>query len=162
MQQQTSVLETLVYLFDYLVYEQVTPPSAEELHAKLRSAGFHKNDVDRAMTWLLELNDLQETDESPASTSQAIRLFTDAECDKILEEGRDCLHQLVRLGVIDAHLREVIIHKLMTLDESDITADEIRWVALMAIYNRKGKETSVVWLEKSLLEQNDMFYIHTS
>ncbi len=156
MQQSVSLLDTLVYLFDYLVYENTTPPSVDELHAKLDEAGFHKADVERAMTWLIDLNDLQENIVLQAPSAEAIRVFTPAECGKIAEEGRDCLRELVRLGVIDARLREIIIHKLMTLEENNITADEIKWVTLMAVYNRDGKESSIVWLEQSLTEDGEI------
>ncbi|PID64118.1 MAG: hypothetical protein CR974_00410 [Gammaproteobacteria bacterium] len=160
MQQPVSLLDTLVYLFDYLVYEKATPPSVDELHAKLGEAGFPKADVERAMTWLLDLNDLQESNVLQTPSHQAVRQFTPAEAGKIAEDGRDCLRELVRLGVIDTRLREIIIHKLMTLEEIDITADEIKWIALMAVYNREGKEASAIWLEQSLLEEADIPVVH--
>lgn len=152
MQHHHSVLDTLVYLFDYLVYEKKQRPSVAEMHEELGAAGFAEKDIDRAMSWLLDLNDLQEGNVLKAPSKHAIRQFTDAESTKISAEGRDFLQKLTHMGVIDTRLREILIQKLMTLDEEDISADEVTWVTLMAVFNRPGQEANAVWLEQTLLD----------
>lgn len=152
MQHHHSVLDTLVYLFDYLVYEKKQRPSVAEMHEELGAAGFAEKDIDRAMSWLLDLNDLQEGNVLKAPSKHAIRQFTDAESTKISAEGRDFLQKLTHMGVIDTRLREILIQKLMTLDEEDISADEVTWVTLMAVFNRPGQEANAVWLEQALLD----------
>lgn len=153
MQHHHSVLDTLVYLFDYLVYEKKQRPSVAEMHEELDAAGFDKKLIERAMSWLLDLNDMQEGTMMQSPTPQAIRRFTDAEAAKISAEGRDFLLKLTYMGVIDTRLREILIQKLMTLDEEDISVDEVTWVALMATFNRPGQEANAVWLERALLEE---------
>lgn len=160
MQNHYSVLDTLVYLFDYLVYEKKTRPSMDEMHEELGAAGFEKKDIERAMTWLLDLNDLQEGNVFNAPRSQAVRQFTEAEAAKISIEARGFLYELTRLGVIDARLREILIQKMMTLDEEQLSTDEVKWIALMAIYNRPGQEANSVWLEQSLLEEKSLPSTH--
>ncbi len=160
MQYQHGVLDTLVYLFDYLVYEKKARPSVDEMHEELGAAGFDPKEVERAMKWLLDLNDLHESCVVKAPSKQAVRLYTDLEKDKISAAGRDCLQTMTELGVIDTRLREIIIQKLMVLDENDITADEIKWVALMAIYNRDNQEASAIWIEQALLQANGVSKTH--
>lgn len=152
MQHQHTVLDTLVYLFDYLVYEKKERPTVAEMHEELGAAGFAEKDIDRAMSWLLDLNDLQEGDVLKSPGHTAIRRFTDAEEEKISAEAQDFLRQLTRLQVIDTRLREILIQKLMILDEESIDSDEVKWVALMALYNRPGQEANTVWLEQLLLD----------
>jgi len=152
---QHTVLDTLVYLFDYLVYEKKTQTSLEEMHQELGAAGFAKHDIDRAMAWLLDLNKQQEAPNSKTPSANAIRQFSDSEMEKISAESRGFLFHLTQLGVIDTKLREIIIQKLMVLDEDEIDIDEVKWVTLMAIFNKPGQEANSTWLEQ-LLSQEPM------
>lgn len=160
MQHQHTVLDTLVYLFDYLVYEKKQRPSVAEMHEELGAAGFAKKDIERAMSWLLDLNDLQEGDMLKSPSQQSVRQFTTMEVTKISAKGREFLLKLTQMGVIDTRLREILIQKLMTLDEEAISVDEVTWVALMAIFNRPGQEANSVWLEQSLLEEQYVNRLH--
>lgn len=149
---QNSVLDILVYLFDYLVYEKKTRPTNTEMQEELSAAGFSSKDIDRAMEWLLDLNNLQEDSQLKTPKHHAIRQFTDEEVTKISIDSRNLLYQLTRMGVIDTKLREILIQKLMTLDEEQIDVDEVKWVTLMAIFNRPGQEANATWLEHSLAD----------
>ncbi|MBS9778356.1 MAG: DUF494 domain-containing protein [Gammaproteobacteria bacterium] len=150
---QSSVLDILVYLFDYLVYEKKERPSIEDMQDELNSAGFSQKDIDRAMSWLLDLNDLQESEVLKSPSDSALRIFTTDEIAKLSGPARGFLFELTNMGVIDARLREILIQKLMSLDEDIISIDEVKWVALMAIFNRPGQEANTIWLEQSLLSE---------
>lgn len=158
--QQYSVLDTLVYLFDYLVYEKKERPSVAEMHEELDAAGFARKDIDRAMSWLVDLNEMQENRVMKFPRQTAVRVFTEREMSKISVESRGFLHRLTQLGVIDTRLREILIQKLMTLDEETIDTDEVKWVALMALYNRPGQEANAVWLEQLLLTEYNENGLH--
>ncbi len=154
MQSQPTVLDTLVYLFDYLVYEKKERPTIAEMHEELGGAGFAQKDIDRAMQWLTHLNHLQESgaDIKQLPSTYAVRQFSREEMVKITPEGQNFIRQLVRMGVLDTQLREIVVHKLMGLDESVIGKLEVNWVVLMALYNRPGQEANTVWLEQALLD----------
>lgn len=151
---QNSVLDILVYLFDYLVYDKKERPTVGEMQEELSAAGFAQKDIDRAMSWLLDLNDLQESAVLKSPSHQALRVFTAEEAAKISAASRGFLYQLTKMGVIDTRLREILIQKLMSLDEDVISVDEVKWVTLMAIFNRPGQEANTVWLEQSLLAES--------
>ncbi|PIE44941.1 MAG: hypothetical protein CSA45_04750 [Gammaproteobacteria bacterium] len=146
-----KVLDILVYLFDYLVYEKKTRPSIEEMQEELNEAGFAEKDIDRALVWLIDLNDLQADVMIKAPSSKAIRVFTEKEKEKLPTATRGFIYQLTKMGVIDTRLREIIIQKLLALDEDIISVNEVKWVTLMAVYNRPGQEANAVWLERSLV-----------
>ncbi len=160
MQQQVSILDTLTHLFDYLVYQKKTPPSVEEIHHDLGAMGFQQVEIDKAMSWLISLNEQQDDKKIQAYSSDKLRLYSPSECVKISLEGRNLLDELVALGVIEPRLREIIIVNLMFLEEQDITAEEIKRIALMAIFNRKGQEVNAVWLERSLWEDTGVVILH--
>lgn len=162
MQSQHSVLDTLVYLFDYLVYEKKQRPSVAEMHQELGAAGFAQQDIDRAMDWLTHLNNLQESgaDIKRPPNAKAVRQFSKEEAAKITPEGQGFIHKLVQMGVLDAQLREILIHKLMGLDEEEIGEVEVNWVVLMALYNRPGQEANTVWLEQLLLDDHVQRALH--
>lgn len=160
MQSQHSVLDTLVYLFDYLVYEKKQRPSVAQMHEELGAAGFAQQDIDKAMDWLTHLNDLQENGSQKPPSGQAIRQFSSEEAAKITPQGQGFIHKLVQMGVLDTQLREILIHKLMGLDEAEIGELEINWVVLMALYNRPGQEASTVWLEQLLIDHHVTDKLH--
>lgn len=150
---QHTVLDTLLYLFDYLVYEKKTRPTVDEMHEELGAAGFEQSDIDRALAWLLDLNDLQEGDMLKVPSKYSVRQFTETEMRKISPESRGFLYQLTQMGVIDTRLREILIQKLMVLDEEEISLDDMKWVTLMAIFNKPGCEAESVWLEQLILNE---------
>ncbi|PIE44926.1 MAG: hypothetical protein CSA44_02845 [Gammaproteobacteria bacterium] len=159
MHSQPTVLDTLVYLFDYLVYEKKERPTIAEMHKELDGAGFAQKDIDRAMNWLTHLNNLQDSgaDIKQLPNTYAVRQFSREEAAKITPEGQNFIRQLVQIGVLDTRLREIVIHKLMGLDEPLIGKLEINWVVLMALFNRPGQEANTVWLEQLLVnEQNTL------
>ncbi len=158
MQSQPTVLDTLVYLFDYLVYEKKKRPTIAEMHEELGAAGFSQKDIDRAMDWLAHLDTLQESNTSikPLSDTPSIRQFSDKETAKITLEGRNFIHKLVRMNVLDKQLCEILIHKLMSLDEQQLGELEINWVVLMVLYNRDGQEANTTWLEQLLMEKQPL------
>lgn len=162
MQSQHTVLDTLVYLFDYLVYEKKERPTVAEMHKELGAAGFSQQDIDKAMDWLTHLNNLQESgaDIKTPSNPNAVRQFSHEETAKITPEGQDFIHKLVQMGILDTQLREILIHKLMGLDEAEIGELEVNWVVLMALYNRPGQEENAVWLEQLLLTEYNENGLH--
>lgn len=153
---QHTVLDTLLYLFDYLVYEKKTRPTVDEMHEELGAAGFAQDDIDRALAWLSDLNDLQEGNMLKPPSRKSIRQFTALEMTKISEEGRGFLYQLTQMGVIDTRLREILIQKLMVLDEEEISLDDMKWVTLMAIFNRPGCEAESIWLEQLIMNESKL------
>lgn len=162
MQSQHTVLDTLVYLFDYLVYERKDRPTVAEMNKELGAAGFAQKDIDKAMEWLTHLNDLQDNgvEIKPLSNQHAMRQFSPEECHKISTDGQDFIYKLVEMGILDIAQREIIIDKLMSLDEPEIGEVAVNWVVLMALYNRKGQEANTVYLEQLLIDKKYRQTVH--
>ncbi len=162
MQGKYSVLDTLVYLFDYLVYESKERPTTDEVNEKLEVAGFSQKDIDTAMDWLAHLNALQENGETikPLSNTNALRQFSPEESKKITPDAQDFIRKLMQMGILNAQLQEIIIDKLMSLDEPEIGEVAVNWVVLMALYNREGQEANTVYLEQLLVDEEYRQTVH--
>ena len=54
--------------------------------------------------------------------------------------------------IITPSVREVILDRAMALDADHMDLDQMKWVAMMVLYNQPGRETSYLWLENLLFE----------
>lgn len=149
-----SVFDILMYLFDNYFedyYEMNT--DQESLKFELVQAGFGDVQVDKAFDWLDGLT-LQKgfiTTEAMAE-NRTLRLFTEAETDKLDTECRGFILFLEHSGVLDAVNREVVIDRLMALESNDISLQQLKWVVLMVLLNQPGKEAAFTWMEDIVLD----------
>lgn len=74
---------------------------------------------------------------------------------KISADGRGFLFQLEKIGVLDSAQREVIVDKVMALDEDYLMLDDIKWVVLMSIFNQPDKTEALVWLERMIVNSDN-------
>lgn len=146
---QHSVLDIMLYLFDYMVYEKNHILNTEDMRQNLSDAGFADEEITRALDWYQELTKTPRGLKKPQLSS--IRLYTNEEMRKISVEARSFLYQLEKIGVIDSGLREVIVDKVMALDEDYLLLDDIKWIVLMSIFNQPDKAEALVWLEKMIV-----------
>jgi Smg protein len=51
------------------------------------------------------------------------------------------------MGQIDANQREMIIDQIMSLGDSTISLDDLKWVVMMILGNSNDEEISPQWLE---------------
>ena len=147
-----NVFDVLMYLFENYIYDDEPQPDRESLESELFEAGFHQLEIRKAFTWL---DDLDRTRELPAAgidSSQAIRVFTEDEQAKIDPDTQGFLLYLEQAGVITATSREVIVDRLMALDDEEIDPDLVRWVTLMVLYNQPGQEEAYAWMENLLFD----------
>ncbi|MPV86153.1 DUF494 domain-containing protein [Ostreibacterium oceani] len=153
-QDNYSILDTLLYLFDHIIYEQKGNASLNEMQQTLNEAGFTEKTINRALDWFVDLNDIQQNHHFlQLPSQQSIRWFSAAEKQKISVESRGFINKLTQMHVIDAPLRETIIAKLMTLDESKLLLEDVMWVALMSLYHRQDKVADREWLSHLLSDE---------
>jgi Smg protein len=132
------VFDILTYLveryFDLGAY-----PDLETLSRQLAAAGFEPDDIDQAVHWLSGL-----AEASPAVVGQArsphpaggLRHYAAVELCKIGCEGRGFLHFLEAAGVLEPSQREVVIERIMALDESEVGVEQVKLIVLMVLWNQ--------------------------
>ena len=151
------MFDVLMYLFETYIHTDVDAMvDQEELADELTQAGFHKEEILKALAWLERLAALQEVDETPVWTRSApdsFRIYTQEELYKLDAEGRGFLLFLEQIKVLNAETREIVIDRVMELDSPVIELDDLKWVILMVLFNVPGSESAYHQLEELIFEQ---------
>jgi Smg protein len=137
------MFDILLYLYDnYLVMEHI--PEPEVLSRKLSAAGFEAEEIDEALSWLSGLDDLDP--EAPAIDSQGTRCYAVEERRRVEAEGLAFLVYLEHAGLLTPQGREWVLDRALALPDAEISAEKIKWIALLAV-NRLHGPGDALWLE---------------
>ena len=79
-----------------------------------------------------------------------MRVFVEAELDRLDVECRGFLMFLEQHGVLDADQRELVLDRVMALDQDEIDVDDLKWVVLMVLFNQPGAEAAFAWMENQI------------
>jgi len=151
-----NVLDVLMYLFENYMDEDEdsTKQDRTALTVELQEAGFHMSEIDKAISWLEGLSDLQDSDPSDKKQSKkAFRVFSDQEKQKL---NRDCMGFLMfmdNIGAFDQHIREIIIDRVMALEALEIDLEQLKWVILLVLFNQPGHEAAFEWIEDVVFDE---------
>lgn len=147
-----NILDVLTYMFDYL-FEETQQGKTHEiddltLKAHLSDAGFENNRIDKALNWLENIATLQKGKlESFFSTQSGMRIYSDDEKLKLDAKCRGFLLFIENIGQITPNQREIIINQTMSLDDSTISLDDLKWVTMMVLGNSNYEDMPEQWLE---------------
>jgi len=150
-----NVLDVLMYLFENYMSDEIEFDTDEEsLRVELQEAGFQSIEISKAFEWLEGLVLLQDFPEklSLVNTS-SLRMYTDEETEKLDLDARGFLMFLEQTGVLDHNTREMVIDRVMALDEDDIDIEQLKWVTLMVLFNQPGREAAFAWMEDLVFEE---------
>ncbi|MBO1520081.1 DUF494 family protein [Oceanisphaera pacifica] len=151
------MFEVLMYLFETYIHTDVDAEVEQDALAdELTQAGFHKQEILKALAWLERLADLQVAEETPKwarSEPDSFRIYTQEELYKIDAEGRGFLLFLEQIKVLNSETREIVIDRLMELDSPEIELDDLKWVAMMVLFNIPGSESAYHQLEELVFEE---------
>lgn len=148
-----SVLDVLIYLFDHYVEEELEiRPDQEDLKTQLVQAGFADIQVDKAIDWLEGLTTQKDKLDTRALRSMSIRVFNEIENEKLDVECKGFLLFLEQSGVLDSEDRELVIDRVMALETDLIELQQLKWVVLMVLFNRPGKEAAFAWMEDVVID----------
>ena len=88
----------------------------------------------------------------PRNTS-SLRIYTDKEREKLDLESRGFLLFLEQMNVLDHSTRELVIDRVMALDNDEIDLDQLKWVILMVLFNQPGHEAAFAWMEDLVFDE---------
>ncbi|MDH3325397.1 MAG: DUF494 domain-containing protein [Gammaproteobacteria bacterium] len=151
-----NVLDVLMYLFENYMddEEDSTKQDKSALTVELQEAGFHLSEIDKAISWLEGLSDLQESEPSGAKQSKkSFRVFSEHEKQKL---NRDCMgfiYFMDNIGAFDQHIREIIIDRVMALETPEIDLEQLKWVILLVLFNQPGHEATFEWIEDVVFDE---------
>jgi Smg protein len=149
-----SVLDVLIYLFDhYIEREFEIIPDQKDLKSQLNQAGFADIQIDKAIDWLEGLAVKKDELDADIICSKSTRVFSDIESEKLDVECKGFLIFLEQSGVLDYEDRELVIDRVMALETEAIELQQLKWVVLMVLFNRPGKEAAFAWMEDIILDE---------
>ena len=148
-----SVLDILIYVFDrYMLTDTPDVPERDELAYDLERAGFAEDCVERALDWLADLAGERDRPAIEGAGARAMRIFTDSERARLPTECQGYLLSLERAGILSPQQREIVIERLLALDNPATLSDEldvaqIKWVVLMVLSSQPGEELACSRME---------------
>ncbi|AWL10539.1 Protein Smg like protein [Saliniradius amylolyticus] len=154
------MFDILMYLFENFIHSETEiRVDQDELTDELVRAGFHHDEIYKALAWLEKLAQLQESDQHPylgqVSTSAVNRIYTQQEQMRLDVESRGFLMFLEQINVLDANTREMVIDRVMELDAKEFCLEDLKWVVLMVLFNVPGKENAYAQMEELLFLEPD-------
>ncbi len=143
------MLEILLYLFEnYLDTEQDLVSNPDAVRVELIEAGFQSPEVTKAFEWLEPL-----TEESALfSSAPTIRIFANEEMERIDVESRGMIVHLEQSGILSPSSRELVIDRLLALDEPVLTVDNLKWVVLMVLFSQPEEEVAFAQMENLIYD----------
>jgi Smg protein len=157
------MMDILMYLFETYIQSDVELlVDQDELSDELSRAGFHQDDIYKALNWLEKLAALQETENTPYMNNSAItsiRVYIPQEMARMDVTCRGFLTYLEQIHVLSADTREMVIDRVMELETSDFVLDDLKWIILMVLFNAPGNENAYTQMEELLYGAEDG-YIH--
>lgn len=149
-----NVLDVLRYLFEqYMDEETEIHPDRESLQNDLIEAGFSQHQVGKALQWLEDLADRHEDGALEViHNPKALRIFTDDEVARLDIECRGFILYLEQVGILDGAGRELIIDRVMALDNDEIDIEELKWVVLMVLFNHPESDEAFERMEDLMID----------
>ncbi|CAM4119584.1 MULTISPECIES: DUF494 family protein [Vibrio] len=157
------MMDILMYLFEtYIHSESDLNVDQDELEQELLRAGFHQNEIYKALNWLEDLAALQSDDSSQniaTSSATSIRIYSEKEQQRIDTRCRGFILFLEQIEVLNPELREMVIDRVMGLETRDLQLDDLKWIILMVLFNVPGNESAYNTMEE-LLYSTDHGILH--
>lgn len=148
-----NVFDVLMYLFEnYLYNDEELGPDRELIESELFEAGFSQLEVRKAFDWLDALADRRNVPALEFDDKRSIRLFTEPEMTKLEADCRGFLLYLEQVGILTPVSRELVIDRMMALDDDEIDLDTLKWVVLMVLFSQPGQEEAYAWMENLIFD----------
>ncbi len=114
--------------------------------------------IQEATQWLVGLTD-PAVDGLHAPERNSVRIFSDEECEYLSLPCRRFLLALEQQGILDAALRERIIHHAMELKVKNVDIRVIEGITRIILSRRPESEDSLARMEL-LIAEMDSYMIH--
>jgi Smg protein len=149
-----TVLDVLMYLFDQYAEEDIDlDPDREALEGSLRAAGFAPGSIGRALDWLDAL--ASDSDATEVGLGRGVRHYTQSECARLDRECRGFLLSLEQSGALNPATREIVIDRVMALDDQQVDLGDLKWIVLMVISNQpQYSDAHYAWVEDIVLQDS--------
>lgn len=153
-----DVLDVLMYLFEtYIETEDEPEADQNTLRIELIKAGFNNNEIDKALDWLDGLAEHNENFIENNETVSATRIYNSAELNQLDTSCRGFISYLEQINILTTTQRELLIDRLLALNNQDINVDQIKWVVLMVLFSQPGQEKAYSQMEDLIFDTKSDF-----
>lgn len=153
-----DMFEVLMYLFENHMETNCNMLLSEDILVnELEMAGFSAPTIDRALDWLEGLLAVQE--KTSISTIESIRIYSPFENQRLSSETIGFLLFLQQMGILNCLTRELVIDRLMAIEEEEIHLAQVKWVTLLVLFNQPNEEAALACMENLVLE-NTAYGLH--
>lgn len=152
-----NVLDVLMYLFEnYLDDDETeTDTDRESLTVELEEAGFPNSEINKAFDWLENLADGAPPVSDPElNRHDGFRVYAEQETARLNTECRGFIQYLENIGILEPAQREVVVDRIMALDNSEIDLEQVKWIILMVLFNRPGQEDAYARMEDLVFDDS--------
>jgi Smg protein len=153
------MFDILMYLFEnYIHSEAEVMVDHDILTDELSRAGFHQDEIYKALDWLEKLAALQDSESYrylTRTTGHSIRIYTAQEMQLLDTECRGFLLFLEQVKVLSFSTREMVIDRVMELDTQYFSIDDLKWVVLMVLFNVPGQENAYSQMEDLIFDEQE-------
>ncbi|WP_045224644.1 DUF494 family protein [Methyloterricola oryzae] len=145
-----NVFDVLIYLFENYMDEEVEPTAdPDAIRTELLEAGFPQLEVNKAFDWLESLADQQPI---KAVSQPAFRIYASQELAKLDTECRGLLLFLEQTGILSPASRELVVDRVMALNEETISLENLKWIVLMVLFSQPNEEIAFARMENLVYE----------
>ena len=147
-----NILDVLTFMFDIL-FESAEQDSAQEvdddlLKSHLSDAGFDADRIEKALNWLDNIAALRDGSVTAFDTTHnSMRIYNELEKNKLDSKARGFIMFMENMGQLSASQRETVIDQVMSLGDSKLTIDDLKWVVMMVIGNSSEAPVPAQWME---------------
>ena len=150
------MFDILVFLFNNYFHAGAYPDTAV-LSKQLSTAGFDSRDISQALSWLGGLEPMDNA-RSAVTRSGGFRIFTGMELASLTPQARGFLLFLENACGIGGLQRELIIERVLALDEPAVDLDKVKLIVLMVLWNQNKTPDALVLTE--LVSSREDHYLH--
>jgi len=140
-----NIFDVLIYLFENYLDDAIDlHPDSEGIKTELLQAGFEPTEVNNAFDWLEALT--EQSTIKPSITS-AFRIFCPQEEAKLDIECQNLLLFLEHSNILTPTTREIVIDRIMAVDNPTISVDELKWTVLMVLLSQSDDDLAFSRME---------------
>lgn len=142
------MFDVLVYLYETYWRPDACPDHAQ-LKRKLSAAGFERDEIQEALSWLDGLADAAQTYGGQQSKA-ALRVYSPAEHELLGEESIGFICFLESAGVLPPPMREIVLDRASAIGAAPIALEDLKVIVLMVFWSL-GEEPDALILDELML-----------
>jgi len=102
---------------------------------------------------------LELDDAGNAPQNTAFRVFDTVEQERLDAASRGYLLHLEQIGILKTGQREIVIDRLLALDNEEIDVEQTKWVVMMVLFSQPGQQDAFAQME-DLVYADDSAWVH--